>query len=224
MKTILILTTALTLMTTAAAQSGTTGSAAAAASSTSSLQSSQGRVQLDAATQTQLTAALKAGRSVQFLDAQNRLVAHAELNAQGVAQIMTDGSARFEQAARVTVSGAGSAGKQSFTLVARASTSAVLMVQSGSQQGMNHTVSLASVLGASLHGAADTMAGSMNGTSGQVSGSVTGGVSGSNGTSGDGSAATSASGSTSVGVSVGGVSVNVGGTTGVGIGVGTGHK
>lgn len=63
-------------------------------------------VRLDVATRVQLGSALRAGRSVTFVDAQGRLVAHAVLDASGAARVVADGSARFASAIRVTIADA----------------------------------------------------------------------------------------------------------------------
>lgn len=109
-------------------------------------------VQLDTGTTLGLTTALKAGRTVVFIGAQEQVVAHAVLDAQGRAQIVTDGAARLGAAVRVMISDTRNNAKQSYALIPSGSTTRLLVAATAGKTGNAASVnlSLASVLNAPL--------------------------------------------------------------------------
>lgn len=138
MKMLLLSFALLTTLPLAAAQTGTHIQTGVTATTPVS------DIALDARTRTRLTLALKAGRTVSFLNAQGGRVAHAVLNTQGLAQVLPDGPTPFASATNVTITGGCAA--QRYALVPSASANAVLTVQTGGR-----TSTLASVLSAACN-------------------------------------------------------------------------
>jgi len=136
---------------TAQARAGAAGTVAVVGSVSTASQD-HGASNLDAVTGVRLAAALKAGRTVVFLGAQGQVVAHAALDAQSQARIITDGTAQLGAAVRVTIGDARNNASQSYALVPGSSTSGLLVVATaGKGNGpANVNVSLASVLNAPL--------------------------------------------------------------------------